>query len=214
MGLPVIPTILFIYYSERTIHMPHIHTEFGQHDHTTSAYIVRASELGEVELLLHLHKKINKLMQPGGHVELHENPWEAISHEIPEETGFDMEQLQLFQPRIKLLNNLSSAVVHPYPLLHNTHETPVTGHKHTDISYLFFADEEPNDFPAEGESTVFHWVTRSQLQSLTADQVTRTAKIVGDYVLDIMGGTDDTWYSACRADKWGPGIDLTPLEFV
>jgi 8-oxo-dGTP diphosphatase len=182
--------------------MPHIHTELGQHDHTVSAYIVRESETpGEVELLLHVHKKIKKWMQPGGHVELNENPWEAISHEIHEETGYTMEELDLFQPNLKLLTTLPSAVVHPYPLLHNTHETPVTGHKHTDTSYLFFAHEDANDFPGEGESTAFLWVTRSELQALTPDQITRTAQIVGDYALSLF--QENEWDSVGRADTWG-----------
>jgi 8-oxo-dGTP pyrophosphatase MutT (NUDIX family) len=56
--------------------MPHIHTGPGEHDHTASAVIIRNESDGP-KVLLHLHKKLNRLLQPGGHVELHETPWQA-----------------------------------------------------------------------------------------------------------------------------------------
>ncbi len=53
--------------------MAHIHTQPGQHDHTASAYIFRV-DFDEPKLVLHLHRKINKYLQFGGHIELHETP--------------------------------------------------------------------------------------------------------------------------------------------
>jgi 8-oxo-dGTP pyrophosphatase MutT (NUDIX family) len=40
-------------------------------------------------LLLH-HKKLNKWLEPGGHIELFENPIEAVIRETQEETGLDI----------------------------------------------------------------------------------------------------------------------------
>ena len=65
--------------------MPHIHTKPGQHDHTVSAFIVRLDGK-QPRILLHRHKKSGVYMQFGGHIELHENPWQAISHELLEES--------------------------------------------------------------------------------------------------------------------------------
>ena len=58
--------------------MPHIHTGEGEHDLTASAILVRKiNDLG-FSVLLHKHKKIDRIMQPGGHVELTENPYQAV----------------------------------------------------------------------------------------------------------------------------------------
>lgn len=69
--------------------MPHIHTEPGQHDLTVSAYIVRM-DLPEPAIILHKHRKLNKWLQFGGHVEPHENPWQAVQREIREESGYEL----------------------------------------------------------------------------------------------------------------------------
>lgn len=61
--------------------MPHIHTKPDQHDMTASAYILR-QENGVWKCLVHFHKKVEKLMQVGGHIELNETPWQTITHEL------------------------------------------------------------------------------------------------------------------------------------
>ncbi len=43
-------------------------------------------------LLLH-HKKLNKWLEPGGHLELFENPIEAVIREAREETGIDISSI-------------------------------------------------------------------------------------------------------------------------
>jgi len=53
--------------------MSHIHTNPGEHDQTVSAFIIR-TDTAEPELLLHVHKKLGVLLQPGGHIELNETP--------------------------------------------------------------------------------------------------------------------------------------------
>ena len=58
--------------------MAHIHNEPGQHDLTVSAFIINVSDKENPKILLCRHKKLGKLLQPGGHVELDENPWQAV----------------------------------------------------------------------------------------------------------------------------------------
>ena len=126
--------------------MPHIHTEPGQHDHTVSAYIIRYQD-DVPYLLLHRHKKYKKLMQPGGHVELNETPWQAMRHEIVEETGYDLSQLKLLQPPVAPLSfRAPNTTVMPMPLLHNSHfvrDPTIDGHYHDDMVYAFVTDELP-----------------------------------------------------------------------
>ncbi len=142
--------------------MPHIHTQPGQHDATASALIFRF-DTSEPQLLLHMHKKVHHLLQPGGHVELHETPWQAILHEIPEETGYQLDQLRIFQP-VERLKQLTGVALHPLPLVENTHAFDDTRtHFHTDRMYVFAADGAPLGTPGEDESSDLRWVTLKQL---------------------------------------------------
>lgn len=143
--------------------MPHIHTEPGQHDLTVSGYIVR-TDGDNIFCLVHMHKKIKKLMQMGGHVELDETPWAAIAHELSEETGYDINQLGLLQPTISAVD-ITNAVIHPVPVLFNTHIVAKI-HYHTDLCYVFVANRLPNKPPVEGESSDLRWYTIDDLESL------------------------------------------------
>lgn len=150
--------------------MAHIHTEPGQHDHTASAFIVRIDG-GEPKVLLHVHKKLGMLLQTGGHVELHETPWQAVLHEINEETGYNLSQLQLLQPKLRL-KHITGAVLHPQPLAHNTHRFDHEGiHMHTDVSYAFISDSLPAGLPDAGESRDQRWLGLADLQLLTKDEI-------------------------------------------
>ena len=177
--------------------MPHIHTELGQHDHTASAFIIRWEENDGVRtpfLLLHLHKKYNKLLQPGGHVELHETPWQAILHEIVEETGYSPSQLAILQPSVTTVRKLGRGVVHPIPVCHNTHaaDEPHT-HSHTDISYLFSTHQLPVGLPAEGESALLKWVTHEELNALSHEELSSITREIGEIVFEIV--EQDEWLS-------------------
>jgi len=50
---------------------------------------VKITEGAEPRIILHKHRKLNKLLQFGGHVELDETPWQAVLREIAEESGYD-----------------------------------------------------------------------------------------------------------------------------
>jgi 8-oxo-dGTP pyrophosphatase MutT (NUDIX family) len=163
--------------------MAHIHTNPGEHDHTASAFIVR-TDTAEPQLLLHVHKKLGVLLQPGGHVELYETPWQAIAHELEEEAGYELSQLKLLQPptRIKHLDN---AILHPQPIVQNTHNfDPAGNHKHTDVSYAFVTQSEPLHTPGEGETTTLRWVTLAELESLKApSEIFENVRQIGRFVL-------------------------------
>lgn len=146
--------------------MPHIHTEPGQHDVTVSAYIIRIDE-PEPRLLVHMHKKFGKLMQVGGHIELSETPWHALEHEVFEESGYTLAELQVLQPQ-ETLPALANAIVHPVPLLMNTHKVSET-HYHSDLAYGFVTSHAPTQAPSEGESNDIRWVTASELAAAVAD---------------------------------------------
>ena len=132
---------------------------------TVSAYIVRKSDNGEWLCLVHMHRKIDILMQAGGHIELDQTPWQAMAAELREETGYRLSDLRLLQWSLPPV--VTHAVTHPLPLLINTH-TAGEGHFHSDTCYAFIAENPPSEATKEGESDDLRWVTLKELQILVA----------------------------------------------
>jgi 8-oxo-dGTP diphosphatase len=141
--------------------MPHIHTAPGQHDMTVSAYVVRHVN-GEWFCLVHMHKKIDMLMQIGGHIDLDQTPWQALAAELREETGYELAEVSVLQP-FAGVPEITDAVVHPAPLLMNTRDVG-GGHYHSDTCYAFVATAEPKGALAENESADLRWLTLAELQ--------------------------------------------------
>lgn len=148
--------------------MGHIHDKPGQMDQTVTAYIVRRDG-DDVYVMLHMHKKLGKLLPVGGHIELSETPWGALAHELEEESGYKLEELTVLQPRVRV-ESLDSVVLHPQPVVVQTHDiTPE--HFHSDLSYLLEAQAYPSGARAEGESDDIRWLTRDGVLSLGDDMV-------------------------------------------
>ena len=162
--------------------MAHIHTGPGEHDSTASAYIVRTDGIEPV-LLLHMHKKLPQYLQFGGHVELHENPWDAITHEIAEESGYRIGQLQLLQPALRI-RKLSNVLVHPVPVSFLTHEFEGLNHNHTDMAFAFTVAEDPADSIAEGESAIMKSFTVAELKALSQKDIPDNVREIGIFILE------------------------------
>jgi ADP-ribose pyrophosphatase YjhB (NUDIX family) len=142
--------------------MAHIHTEPGQHDHTVSIYLLR-TDFDEPKMMLHFHKKVKAYAQFGGHIELNETPWQSVAHELREETGYNIEQLQLLQPAERM-SHITGAILHPQPVAHATMGYPSNGgHFHTDSVYAFTTGSTPLHKPQKGESTDIQLFTRSEI---------------------------------------------------
>lgn len=161
--------------------MAHIHTELGQHDHTVGAYIVRLDG-DEPRVFLHMHKKLGRLLPVGGHIELNETPWQAIAHELLEESGYRLSDLKILQPKNRI-ESLYDVVVHPYPVVMNTHEV-MPGHYHSDTAYAFIANSEPQVKVGDGESADLRWLTRSELDQLDEPDIFLNTKEIYNFVLD------------------------------
>jgi len=161
-------------------YVPHIHTDPGQHDLTAGAYIVRLDKK-EPQVLLHMHKKLNKYLQFGGHVELDETPWQTVIHELREESGYEMDQLKLLQP-LSRLTKLSGSTLHPLPLVYATYKYGDLDHFHTDTSYGFVTHEPPRHVVDEAESQDIRLFTRNEL--LNTDEVPDEVREIALYILD------------------------------
>lgn len=170
--------------------MAHIHTGDGEHDLTVSAFIAHIDE-GEAKLMLINHKKLHKLLQPGGHVELNETPWQALAHELKEEAGFDIKDLSILQPRLRL-KSLTSDTLHPVPININTHEISDT-HNHTDIEYLLIAHKLPSLAPEAGESIDIRWLTLGEIEKAYQDgEMFEGTAIICRFVINQLLN-DDSW---------------------
>jgi 8-oxo-dGTP pyrophosphatase MutT (NUDIX family) len=103
--------------------------------HITGSALV----LGPRGTILHVHKRLGMWLQPGGHVEPGETPWDAAVRETTEETGLP--------------------VCHPAagPRFVHLDVHPAAGeHVHLDLRYLLSCEDlEPS--PPAGESQAVRW---------------------------------------------------------
>lgn len=102
--------------------------------HVTGSAIVS----GPRGTVLHMHRSLHLWLQPGGHLEPGEPPWEAARRETAEETGLP--------------------VRHPPdgPRLVHLDAHPARAHFHLDLRYLLLC-EDAEPAPEAGESQEVRW---------------------------------------------------------
>jgi 8-oxo-dGTP pyrophosphatase MutT (NUDIX family) len=115
--------------------------------HVTGSAIV----VGPPGVVLHRHKRMGIWLQPGGHLEPGETPWQAAWREAAEETGLTLRH-PAGGPRLVHVD------VHAAPL----------GHVHLDLRYLLLAaDADPA--PTPGESQDVRWFTWPEALAIADD---------------------------------------------
>ena len=129
-----------------------------------------------------MHKKLQVLLPIGGHVETSETPWQAIAHELAEESGYKLDQLTLLQPKSRI-KKMTKVVQHPYPLAMNTHSIP-ENHFHTDIEYGFITDSDPVVAIEEGESLDLRWISSDELNELSSKLIMDNTREVYRFIFD------------------------------
>ena len=119
--------------------MAHIHDLI---DFIASAFIVYDNRV----LLIH-HKKIGRWLSIGGHIELDENPEEALFREIKEECGLEVEIFGK-KPEITGFGELNFIPLYN-PMFLDVHDISKT-HKHVALNY--FAKAKSDSLFLIGES--------------------------------------------------------------
>ncbi len=128
--------------------MPHIHEKI---DFTASVFIVQ-----DGKVLLHMHKKLGKWLQPGGHIELDEDPNQAAIREAKEETGLDVALVGA--PRIPELAGHQHDIIPPKFLNRHPYNAD---HEHVDLTY--FATVIGGELTPE-DGVEVRWFTKQELE--------------------------------------------------
>ena len=132
--------------------MPHIHEKI---DFTVAIFIVHAGKI----LLIH-HRKLDKWLPLGGHIELDEDPEQAALREAKEESGFDVE---LLGERPPTTSPGTRALIAPRFLdIHRINET----HEH--IGLIYWARPRGGEVRlATEEHHDIRWCSLDELEGLT-----------------------------------------------
>ncbi len=131
--------------------MPHIHEKI---DFTGEVFIVH-----EGKVLLRKHDKYNIWLGVGGHIELDEDPTQAVVRECKEETGLDV--VIVGQP-LKFKNTKDHDLVPP--LFLNRHRI---NENHEHVTLVYAAISKTGEFRESAEqerSQGIKWVTESELE--------------------------------------------------
>lgn len=129
--------------------MPHIHALY---DFTTAVFIVNNGSV-----LLVNHPRYNKWLPPGGHIELDEDPEQALYREIKEETGLSVE---LLTTKPSLIS--AGTKFMPTPNYMDVHEANPP-HKHIGLTY--FATSKNRDAQLSEEHKDLEWVPEAELDN-------------------------------------------------
>ena len=118
--------------------------EHADPTHVTASAIV----VGPRGTVLHLHKRLGRWMQPGGHIDPGESPPTAAQREATEELGLAVAHIE-DGPRLIHLD---------------VHEAAL-GHTHLDLRYLMLGAAADPD-PPPGESPEARWCTWDEAADL------------------------------------------------
>lgn len=141
----------------------------GQKQFTASAWIITNKTPRKI-LLLH-HKKMNKWMQPGGHIESNENPIETVVREVFEETGIE---ISFLHKKIIVVDDEGSFLPIPKFIMEQTiaphKEDPE--HFHIDLQYVIKVPEQVLTF-SQKESHTIGWFTKKEALKLSIHEDTK-----------------------------------------
>lgn len=134
--------------------MPHIHDAI---DFTIAAFIVYQDKV----LLVH-HKKLDLWLPVGGHIELDEDPDQALFREIQEETGLTASQLRVLSTKPKTQSQRTKPLFTPNFLdIHQITDT----HKHVGMIYFLISNSNEVNLQNDEHHDI-RWFSESELSSV------------------------------------------------
>lgn len=152
---------------------------------TATAFIIDSQK----RTLLLWHKKLQRWMPAGGHVDPNETPEDAAKRECKEETNLDVEIVGEEQSDLFLGNPIEGRMLKKpiAMLLEEIPENPITGeaaHQHMD--FLFIArplDESQVVRMTKEESDHIRWFTRDDVATLPDGEIFSNVRT---YILELL----------------------------
>ena len=146
---------------------------------TTSVFVINKTE-NDLKILLIHHKKFNRWMVPGGHIESFENQIEGAIREVKEETGLNIKLFSFLHKEQKVAD--SEWILPPeyfYQQLIPTSDKEIA-HYHLDFAYLSFTQETEFIFNTK-ETIDIMWVRLDD--SIKLNLFEGTKNIIGEIIV-------------------------------
>lgn len=131
--------------------MPHIHDKI---DFVAGTFIVHKNKV-----LLRMHDKYGMWLDPGGHVELDEDPSVAAMREAKEETGLNV-TLVGGLPNIEVPKDTTLLAPPRFMQRHRVNET----HEHVAMLYFATSDSDALNPEDGGDTEKLKWFTAEELE--------------------------------------------------
>ena len=124
-------------------------------------FVVNVFIVYDDKILLIHHKKINRWLCVGGHIELDENPIQALFREIKEECGLETELMGDNPPEIQSQDNDFTTLNCPFYLdVHNVKEN----HKHICFEYFLKSKSDKYILNIQEHNDI-RWFSREDLDN-------------------------------------------------
>lgn len=118
-------------------------------DRDTPVHVTGSGVLtGRRGVLLLKHRKLGIWVQPGGHLEPGETPWEAAARETSEETGIEV---------LHAAGDVAGGPAGAPRLAHVDVHPAGDGHTHLDLRYMLEPSGDDTPRPPAGESQEVGW---------------------------------------------------------